>query len=358
MKKVTVIGGGVVGSITALHLSKLGHEISIIDPQLNNISKKSKRINGSQASLGILMGYVYRKSSGRSWRLRQRSMELWPKLVEEIAMENYPLKIETPLIQITSSTKEYELMKKIVKAKEEYGLELLESSSSLYFTEILEQNILGGLISYQDGRIDPLILITCLIHALKIKKVRKIKSKVISIRRNADQKNEKWSIGLENGSALKSNFIIMCAALSSSYLLNSLGYDLNLEPILGQVIELDVKNQLKTWNQWPAVLSYQNTNLIPLGNQKILIGSTLESGFLPSNEERIKLQRINENAPKWIVNASIKRQWNGIRARPLNQPAPILAKLEEGLIVNTGHYRNGVLLAPGCAEWVGEELKK
>ena len=62
---------------------------------------------------------------------------------------------------------------------------------------------------------------------------------------------------------------------------------------------------------------------------------------------------MNNTAPEWIKNAVIKREWSGIRARPTNEPAPLLKELEPGLLINTGHYRNGILLAPSCAEWIG-----
>ena len=45
------------------------------------------------------------------------------------------------------------------------------------------------------------------------------------------------------------------------------------------------------------------------------------------------------------------------RAKPINEPAPLLKQLEPGLLINTGHYRNGVLLAPACAEWVGIKIE-
>jgi len=41
----------------------------------------------------------------------------------------------------------------------------------------------------------------------------------------------------------------------------------------------------------------------------------------------------------------------------LNEPAPLLKQLETGLLINAGHYRNGVLLAPACAEWVGIKIE-
>ena len=68
------------------------------------------------------------------------------------------------------------------------------------------------------------------------------------------------------------------------------------------------------------------------------------------------MQKMNGTAPDWITKASISNQWYGIRARPVNRPAPILEILEPGLILATGHYRNGILLAPASAEWIGNQI--
>ena len=65
---------------------------------------------------------------------------------------------------------------------------------------------------------------------------------------------------------------------------------------------------------------------------------------------------MDNTAPEWIRKAKICHEWHGIRARPSNQPAPIIKELEPGLLVNSGHYRNGILLAPSCAEWVGLQI--
>jgi len=66
---------------------------------------------------------------------------------------------------------------------------------------------------------------------------------------------------------------------------------------------------------------------------------------------------MNNTAPEWIINSSIRNEWVGIRARPTNEPSPILKELEPGLLINTGHYRNGILLAPSCAEWIGLKIE-
>ena len=67
---------------------------------------------------------------------------------------------------------------------------------------------------------------------------------------------------------------------------------------------------------------------------------------------------MNNAAPKWIAQARVTHEWSGIRAKPKNEPAPLLKQLEPGLLINTGHYRNGVLLAPACAEWIGQKIEE
>ena len=50
------------------------------------------------------------------------------------------------------------------------------------------------------------------------------------------------------------------------------------------------------------------------------------------------------------------RQWQGLRCRPVGRPAPVLEQLEPGLLLVSGHYRNGVLLAPASAAWARDQI--
>jgi glycine/D-amino acid oxidase-like deaminating enzyme len=90
----------------------------------------------------------------------------------------------------------------------------------------------------------------------------------------------------------------------------------------------------------------------------MLIGATVERGVKPSIIDKQEMLKMNNNAPKWMKHSRISHEWSGIRARPINEPSPLLKELESGLFINTGHYRNGVLLAPACAEWIGLKIDK
>ena len=40
------------------------------------------------------------------------------------------------------------------------------------------------------------------------------------------------------------------------------------------------------------------------------------------------MQDLKGDCPKWIKKSLIEKQWQGIRAKPTNQPAPLLETLE------------------------------
>ena len=191
---------------------------------------------------------------------------------------------------------------------------------------------------------------------LKKYDVEIIPEKVNSLRRN--KKDKSWYIDLNKGNLIEQDIIVICASLGTEKLLKPLGYELKLEPILGQVVEIEYIQKDINHKQWPAVLTIEGFNLISKRENRLLIGSTLEPGNQKSLEAKENMHLMNGKAPSWIKYAPIKNEWLGIRSRPIRQISPILKTLEPGLIINSGHYRNGVLLAPACAEWVGLEIKK
>ena len=355
--QIAVIGSGAVGSSTAWHLARNGHEIILIDPRLNQPINRIGILNGTIASLGILMGNIYKRSSGRGWRLRQRSISLWKEWIKLLNSQENPLSLSTPLIQLASSQKEIALMHKLSKDRKNLALDLLPPNTGINFSRPWPPNPYGGLISHNDGRIEPLQLQKCLIHALDQNKVQKINESVLAIERKSTTKIRQWEIHLSNGKSYSPEIIVLCTAVGTDTLLKPLGHHLPIEPVLGQVLNLKLKDDGQSWANWPAVLNSNKKNLIPNGNNHLILGATLEPGTCPNAQALKEMQNLNWNAPNWLQTASVFTSWSGPRGRPKDVPAPILKKLEPGLIIATGHYRNGILLAPASAEWVEKEIR-
>jgi len=192
--------------------------------------------------------------------------------------------------------------------------------------------------------------------ALEKLNVEKINKKALSLNRLSKLNVSKWKINIEESQHLISDYVIICSSLHSQDLIKPLGHDRPMEPVLGQAIEIDLENYHTSFESWPSVLNTNGVNLIPNGNNKMVVGATLEPGENASEEQLKKMQNLYGNAPEWLQKAQIQHKWHGIRARPTKQPAPLLETLEPGLIINAGHYRNGILLAPACAQWVTNEI--
>ncbi len=251
-KKVAIIGGGIVGTTTALHLARIGYQVLVIDKELNQGLNLSQNLSGTKASLGILMGNIFRRSSGRSWRLRQRSMALWPGLIETLSTKENFLKIDTPLIQLASSKKEYEFMLALANKRKSLGIRTIKNSLSNNVSRLWPQSEYGGLISTNDGRIDPTALMKGLMIALKQFHVELIEAKVSLLERKHMNK-KRWLIHLDNQNNLQTDAVIVCSANGTESLIKKLGYNRPIEAVLGQVISLYIDDQ-QSWDGWPAVL--------------------------------------------------------------------------------------------------------
>ncbi|NER06279.1 MAG: FAD-dependent oxidoreductase, partial [Okeania sp. SIO3C4] len=108
-----------------------------------------------------------------------------------------------------------------------------------------------------------------------------------------------------------------------------------------------------------------DVNIVPVGENEYWVGATVE---FPDDVGEVVadsslLDRVMERAISFcpsLANATVLRKWSGLRPRPEGQPAPAVGYLEgfKNVLLATGHYRNGVLLAPATAEAVEKMIVK
>ncbi len=300
------------------------------------------------------MGNVFRRSSGRGWRLRQRSMALWPSWVCALQRQEPELILETPLLQLADGDETLGRMRKLADTRSACGLSLLERHQ----LQALWPGVThGGLLSERDGRINPLVLLKALRKALADLPVTGVAAAVETIRRAEPGQGGGWRLGCHDGSCLHQDTVVICAALNSPALLEPLGHPRPMQPVLGQALRLEITSGPTDWMSWPAVLVHRGYNLIPDGHGHVLLGATVEPGERSEPEPLQLMRHLEDSAPEWLRNAKVLEHWSGLRARPVERPAPLLERLEPGLLLATGHYRNGVLLTPATAEWVEQHLE-
>ena len=294
------------------------------------------------------MAEVYQRRSGRGWRLRRRSMQLLQQWQEQLQ-----LPIQRGLLLLASEPQEWERQQRLVQQSQ--SLELLSAADlSARVNQAalpeLPDGVIGGVWSSGDGQLDPMQWIQRLQVAGAEQGLERVEANVTGIDGDG---GGPWKLTLVNGSELSCNWLVLAAGLGSSQLLEIVGLSIPMEPVLGQALELQLGSDQTTWN---GCLIWKGINLVPRPNGRLWLGATVELGAEASALELSDLQSLQGTAPAWLQQAQVLRQWQGLRARPSGQPAPVLEQPKPRLLVVSGHYRNGILLGPASADWAAEQI--
>jgi glycine oxidase len=121
-------------------------------------------------------------------------------------------------------------------------------------------------------------------------------------------------------------------------------------PVRGQMLALR-----KRGLAMQRVLRSERGYLVPRSDGRIVAGSTLEEAGFDKSVTAAGVRQIMESAAELcpdLAEAEVLETWAGLRPGTPDD-LPILGPAEtEGLILATGHYRNGILLAPVTAKLV------
>jgi glycine/D-amino acid oxidase-like deaminating enzyme len=365
---VLVVGAGIIGRAAAWRLAEQGHRVSLVDPALAaefaaaapSTGAHTARPNGSQAALGVLMARVFHRSSGRAWRLRQRSQALWGEWLAELERRGHSLPRRQGVLLLAATPDELERQAHLATDRARLGIPMrqLGPAELAELSPALPGCPLGGLLSPEDSQIDPGPLLKALLQEARAAGCTCVAEAAAALERGLGGAGPRWRLRLAGGDGLEADWLVLALGLGTAPLLAGIGQPLPLEPVRGQALELELAGEPGThpaWS-WPGVVVWRGVNLVPRpdleGGRRLWLGATVEPGDTPDPAALAGLRALGGEAPGWLRQATVRRQWHGLRVRPIGQPAPVLAEPEPGLLVATGHYRNGMLLAPATAAWL------
>jgi glycine oxidase len=134
-----------------------------------------------------------------------------------------------------------------------------------------------------------------------------------------------------------------------------------MRSVLGQAVRLRLPQALGMPGFQP-VLSGHDIHLVPLGNNEYWVGATVEfdnESAIPPEPEAAMFETMMAQITTLVPclgQAEVLMRWHGWRPRPQGRPAPVIERVSDRVILASGHYRNGVLLAPATAMEVQEML--
>jgi glycine/D-amino acid oxidase-like deaminating enzyme len=156
-------------------------------------------------------------------------------------------------------------------------------------------------------------------------------------------------------STLSAEHFVLAAGCWSSELVAPLGIKLSMEPCHGQMMEFEAGEDL------PCVVRAGHHYLVPRAGRRVLAGTTAEYiGFdkaVTGEGLRSILEGVARIAP-FVKDLKFRRAWSGLRPDTADH-LPLLGRGEiSNLYFATGHFRNGILLAPITAQVVADLVLK
>ena len=363
-RRIAIIGCGIIGATIAYELSLVpGLEITLFE-------QRSPASGATGAALGVLMGAISTKTQGRAWKLRQASIERYQTLIpqlETLTGTAIP-RNDQGILLLCFEEKWWQKWAKIVEIRRSQGWELQRWSVTQLqecCPQIESDRLIGAIYSPGDRQINPTELTKVLVAGAEKNGVNcQFGVTVEKIASRIDPENQLKSAYClyASGKTYELDWLVIAAGLGSTPLAQTLSQPVEIKPVLGQAIEIELSHPLGKCDFQPVITGH-NTHIIPLGNNQYWLGATVEfpqSSPItrpdPQTLEALKSQAI-DFCPK-LAEASLIRTWSGNRPRPEGRPAPIIEKLSgyHNTILATGHYRNGILLAPATAAAVREMI--
>jgi glycine oxidase len=322
MRDVMIVGGGLVGCLTAMRLTKQGIKVTLVD-------RGTLGAESSWAGGGILFPLLPWNYSETVNQLALAGATLYPALAEE-------------LISDTGIDPEY-----IVS-----GMRVLPNFDRVDAQRWCE--ISGIDAEFQDGTL-------WLPQIAQVRNPRLIKA----LRRWLELHGVALQEGIEiaslmvradyisalqtmNGERLQADQYVFTAGAWSKQLLGAYKLDIEIKPMRGQMLLYKLPA-----NTLQNILYCEDFYLIPRRDGHILAGSTVEDVGFDKSITAQAAADLHHKAVKLLpalANETPVNHWSGLRpGSPDNIPVIARHPALENLWLNTGHFRYGVTMAPASA---------
>lgn len=160
-------------------------------------------------------------------------------------------------------------------------------------------------------------------------------------------------VTLADGEEVAADAVVVCGGAWSGRLLAGCGVDLPVRPVRGQMQLYKLAP-----GELPCMVMRGGHYVIPRRDGHVLCGSTLEEAGFDKSTTTTAHDILRQAAARlWpaLTDAPLLRQWAGLRPGSPNG-IPFIAAVpgQEGIWVNAGQFRNGLVLAPASARLLAD----
>lgn len=342
---VAIAGGGLVGATIAFELARAGMNVALFDRQ-------QPGEGSSWAAAGILSPAPENSGMIATVPLGRASLQLYPRFietVEELSGQSAGYRTRGTLEALFSSDAQ-EKLNTIIALHHGLGLkaEPLSAEDARDMEPALSPDLEAAVFRPDEASVDNRALTKAVLIALERSGVKLFAgSQVQSIARNGPRCDG----FVVKGEKVQARWSVIAAGSYSAEIAGASQYA-PVRPAKGQMIALRANGF-----SVQRVLWSDHVYLVPRNDGRILAGATVEYVGFDKKITAGGMQKIISGALELapaLADAQIEETWAGLRPDSPDH-LPIIGPTDlDGLLVATGHFRGGILLAPITAQLLRE----
>jgi glycine oxidase len=342
---VAIAGGGLIGATIAFELARNGLHVALFDRQ-------QPGEGSSWAAAGILSPAPENAGMISTVPLGRASLQLYPEFVatvEEISGESVGYRARGTL-EALFSTNTQEKLSTIIALHHGLGLkaEPVSADDAREMEPALSPEVEAAVFRPDEARVDNRALTKAVLIAAERTGVKTFAASNVQLITKDGGRCDGFFV---NGEKVESRWTIIAAGCCSAEIEGASRYA-PVRPAKGQMIALRAEGF-----SIERVLWSDHVYLVPRNDGRILAGATVEYVGFEKNVTVGGVQKIITAALQLapaLADAQVEETWAGLRPDAPDH-LPIIGPTDlDGLLIATGHFRSGILLAPITAQLIRE----
>jgi glycine oxidase len=340
-----VIGAGLIGLACAWRIQQRGLSVVVVDRE------QEAGAGTSQVAAGMLAPVTEADfGEERVLRVNIRGRARWPAFAAELEERSgLPTGYrESGALVVAADRDDAEALRRLHEFQHSLGLQVewLAPRASRRLEPGLSPRIAGAIHAQEDAQADPRAT------------VRALASVIDEVALGVDVRSIEHSggrlTGVQTGDGMIECGSVVVAAGAWSPALAPDGHGPPVRPVKGQILELRVRAGMDA--PLSRIVRTPRCYLVARGDDQVVLGATVEEQGFDTAVTADGVFRLLEAA--WEVvpevgELELVEARAGLRpGTPDNGAVVGYDPNLEGLVWATGHWRNGVLLAPLTGEWV------
>ncbi len=346
---IIVIGAGVIGCAIAHELARRGASVEIVDD-------RPPGMGATQASAGVLAPFIEAREGNPLLELAVRSLDLYDEFIERVSADSgiaVPYR-RTGTLDVALDDQDLETLRTTASVLERRGVPARMLSAQAVRSEEphLAESVVGGLVIDAHGFVAATELTRALAAAARRSGAQLLEPN--RVRSIASQQGD-VVVETDKGSLSAGAAVLAAGSWSGSIAIDGVSATVPVRPVRGQLLHLSWRGVLLRRVTWSS-----RCYLVPWDDGTLLVGATAEDvGF----DERATAAGVRDllEAACDITPHAWGAGFSGARVglRPATRDGlPIIGASRQlpNLTYATGHFRNGILLAPLTATLVADAL--